>query len=130
MELDLSKVQEIYDKARFLLVEFGKKDGYSTVFASERIQIHGSTENAMLSVYFDDRMNTGEKYPSTAISVDSRGRLQAYSEPHLSEKEAGEDECRDDVYLPWTNWLERVYREAKRRKEEESVPTKLSNKDE
>jgi hypothetical protein len=117
MELDLSKVQEIYDKARFLLVEFGKKDGYSTVFVSERIQIRGSTESVMLSVYFDNREHTGEDYPSNPISVDSRGQLRSYSEPHLSEKEVGEDECRDDVYLPWTNWLERAYREGNRRKE-------------
>jgi len=109
--LNLQPVEEIYAKAQFILEHLGVQNGTSIGFKGNRLDISGSTENAMLAIWFDARENTKSPYPSNCLTVNSLGQLNYFSDPHLSEKEAGEG-GRTDVYLPWINWLNRVYKHA------------------
>lgn len=112
MELNLDKIEEIYSKARTVLLQLGEESEGFLSLKKGRLQISGAKNNSMLSVYFYNKENSGSSCPSTCLTVSSNGRLKHYSEPCLSEKEAGEGEGREGVYLPWINWLNRLYLEC------------------
>lgn len=125
-DLQLDKVEEVYQKARFILEVLGEKEGHRVEYYGDRIRISGYASNALTVIYFDNRENTGEAYWGECLNVSSLGTIEYLSTPHLSEKESGKG-CRNDVYLPWVNWLNKAHQIAKQ-KHETSVNLLLSSR--
>lgn len=116
--LNFDKVQDIYDKAKAIAETLGdlRKSQNCSLnrmeYNGRRLQICAAQDSQLLTIHFDARENTGRTYYSQCLNVSSLGNIEYYSEPHLSEKEAGIDAKREDVYLSWQNWLNDAYKES------------------
>jgi hypothetical protein len=91
-DLDTQSIQDSIDKA-FAIFRACNTDRYK----GDRIEIQGETG---LSIYFDNRENTGEEFLSTVLSITSEGFIERYQEVHL---------YRNDEAYPWQNWLNAAY---------------------
>ena len=123
-ELETNDIQEIYDQCCTVLEVLGKLGNLgpiSRMYRGHRLDISGSADDPMLLVSFDARENTGRPHFSQCLCVTNQGTIKGYSNPHLSEVEAGEGD-REQVYLPWTNWLKRAYKEACEQADVEDEP--------
>lgn len=113
-ELQLGKIEEVYQKARFILEVFGRQDKDRLECTVDRLRISGSASNLMLNIYFDDRISSGNRFWAECLCVSSLGTIEYLSNPHISEKDAREGR-RSTVFLPWTNWLIRAHKIAEQK---------------
>jgi hypothetical protein len=107
------EISKHYTIARKILELAGvvSNDGEMVRYLGGRIEINASTKHMLLTIYFDNRANTGNLHWSQALTISSLGTVHYLSSPHLSESEAKEGRS-NYRYIQWHTFLERELEKA------------------
>ena len=122
--LQVKDLQEIYDQCRFVLEVLGKPSypGSQTFeYLGHRLHIRGSISKPELLVLFHAGQDETDRPLHAVLKITDEGCIHAYRPVWLSEATVGLG-TNPDPTLPWTNWLQRAYKEAWEQVETEDEP--------